>query len=87
MLFILNRKSSETELFTQFTFESVLTKIIFKSMRLFPGIMLNSKNITLVEESWSIEPQRSLFDLRLGELWKYRDVVALYEQTKNRWSW
>ena len=40
--------------------------------------MLNSKNISLVEENWSIEPQRSLFDLRLGELWKYRDLVMLF---------
>ena len=40
--------------------------------------MLNSKNIPLVEEDWSIEPQRSLFDLRLGELWRYRDLVMLF---------
>ena len=40
--------------------------------------MLNTKNIPLVEENWSIEPQRSLFDLRLGELWKYRDLVMLF---------
>jgi lipopolysaccharide transport system permease protein len=40
--------------------------------------MLNSKNIPLVEENWSIEPQRSLFDLRLGELWRYRDLVMLF---------
>jgi lipopolysaccharide transport system permease protein len=32
----------------------------------------------MVEESWSIEPQRSLFDLRLGELWRYRDLVMLF---------
>src|SRR5512141_2218325 len=25
-----------------------------------------------------IEPQRSLFDLRLGELWRYRDLVMLF---------
>lgn len=32
------------------------------------------------EENWSliIEPQRSLFDLRLGELWRYRDLVMLF---------
>jgi lipopolysaccharide transport system permease protein len=31
-------------------------------------------------DSWSmiIEPQRSLLDLRLGELWKYRDLVMLF---------
>ena len=34
--------------------------------------------IPLVEENWSIEPQRSLFDLRLGELWRYRDLVMLF---------
>ena len=36
------------------------------------------ENIPLVEENWSIEPQRSLFDLRLDELWKYRDLVMLF---------
>ncbi|NTW12065.1 MAG: ABC transporter permease [Anaerolineales bacterium] len=32
------------------------------------------------EEDWSmtIEPQRSLLDLRLGELWRYRDLVSLF---------
>jgi lipopolysaccharide transport system permease protein len=32
------------------------------------------------EEDWSmvIEPQRRLLDLRLGELWKYRDLVILF---------
>jgi lipopolysaccharide transport system permease protein len=34
--------------------------------------------IPLAEENWSIEPQRSLFDLRLGELWRYRDLVILF---------
>jgi lipopolysaccharide transport system permease protein len=31
-------------------------------------------------ESWDmiIQPQRGLFDLRLGELWKYRDLVLLF---------
>jgi lipopolysaccharide transport system permease protein len=31
-------------------------------------------------DTWSmvIEPQRSLFDLRLGELWRYRDLVLLF---------
>jgi lipopolysaccharide transport system permease protein len=44
------------------------------------------------DEAWSliIEPQRGLFDLRLGELWRYRDLVlpfvrrdfvAVYKQT------
>ena len=32
------------------------------------------------QEDWSmiIEPQRSLLDLRLGELWRYRDLVFLF---------
>jgi lipopolysaccharide transport system permease protein len=30
------------------------------------------------EKTWSIEPQRSVFDLRLGELWHYRDLVMLF---------
>lgn len=37
--------------------------------------------VTLVgDEDWDkiIEPRRSLFDLRLGELWKYRDLVMLF---------
>src|SRR3990172_2700229 len=31
-------------------------------------------------ETWDmvIQPQRSLLDLRLGELWKYRDLVLLF---------
>ena len=31
-------------------------------------------------EDWDlvIQPQRALFDLRLGELWKYRDLVMLF---------
>jgi len=32
------------------------------------------------EDSWDmiIQPQRGLLDLRLGELWKYRDLVMLF---------
>ncbi len=32
------------------------------------------------DESWDlvIQPQRGLFDLRLGELWRYRDLVMLF---------
>ncbi len=32
------------------------------------------------EENWSliIEPQRALLDLRLGELWRYKDLVMLF---------
>jgi lipopolysaccharide transport system permease protein len=41
--------------------------------------MLESKTISL-DEDWSlvIEPQRSLLDLRLRELWHYRDLVLLF---------
>jgi lipopolysaccharide transport system permease protein len=48
------------------------------------GRMLE-KNILMTidtpeEENWSliIEPQRSLLDLRLGELWRYKDLVLLF---------
>ena len=32
------------------------------------------------DQDWSeiIEPQRGLLDLRLGELWQYRDLVMLF---------
>lgn len=32
------------------------------------------------DQDWSliIEPQRNWFDLRLGELWRYKDLVALF---------
>jgi lipopolysaccharide transport system permease protein len=42
--------------------------------------MIDSKNIPLVDQNWTmtIEPQRSLLDLRLGELWRYRDLVMLF---------
>ena len=30
------------------------------------------------DQNWSIEPQGSLFDLRLGELWRYRELVMLF---------
>jgi lipopolysaccharide transport system permease protein len=37
-------------------------------------------NPSLENEDWSmiIEPQRSLLDLRLGELWRYKDLVMLF---------
>jgi lipopolysaccharide transport system permease protein len=48
------------------------------------GRMLE-KNIPMTidiheEENWSliIEPQRSLLDLRLAELWRYKDLVLLF---------
>jgi lipopolysaccharide transport system permease protein len=43
--------------------------------------MLSKKQASLSEnENWDmiIEPQRSLFDLRLGELWRYKDLVMLF---------
>ena len=32
------------------------------------------------EESWDmiIQPQRNWLDLRLGDLWRYRDLVMLF---------
>ncbi|MBI5965703.1 MAG: ABC transporter permease [Chloroflexi bacterium] len=42
--------------------------------------MTKSTTIPAREENWSmiIEPQRSLLDLRLGELWRYKDLVMLF---------
>ena len=43
--------------------------------------MINSKSAAeQLDEKWDmiIEPQRSLFDLRLGELWRYKDLVFLF---------
>ena len=39
------------------------------------GLPLDSVEWTLV-----IRPQRGWFDLRLGELWTYRDLVLLFVQ-------
>jgi lipopolysaccharide transport system permease protein len=38
------------------------------------------ENFFAQDEHWDliIEPQRKLFDLRLGELWQYRDLVMLF---------
>lgn len=35
---------------------------------------------TTEQENWSliIRPQRAWWDLRLGELWRYRDLVWLF---------
>ena len=35
---------------------------------------------TTEQENWSlvIRPQRAWWDLRLGELWRYRDLVRLF---------
>ena len=40
----------------------------------------NKSLVTLEKESWTetIAPQRGFFDLRLKELWRYRDLVALF---------
>ena len=40
----------------------------------------SQKKSPLENETWDmvIQPQRSLFDLRLGELWRYRDLVTLF---------
>jgi lipopolysaccharide transport system permease protein len=40
----------------------------------------NANGPTTEEENWSmvIQPQRSLLDLRLGELWRYKDLVLLF---------
>ena len=43
--------------------------------------MLETEKMPLTDETdWSmiIEPQRGLLDLRLGELWRYRDLVLLF---------
>ena len=42
--------------------------------------MFKSKELSPTEEPWSliIEPQRGLLDLRLRELWHYRDLVTLF---------
>src|SRR3990172_7004296 len=38
-----------------------------------------TQNISNVREEWDliIRPQRAWWDLRLGELWKYRDLIGL----------
>jgi len=42
--------------------------------------MQTTKKTELEDQNWSlvIRPQRNLFDLRLGELWHYRDLVGLF---------
>lgn len=41
---------------------------------------MNTLPANAAEEAWDmvIQPQRRLFDLRLGELWHYRDLVLLF---------
>jgi lipopolysaccharide transport system permease protein len=40
--------------------------------------MATTDQTILPTYEWAIQPQRSLLDLRLGELWKYRDLVVLF---------
>src|SRR5512138_3542484 len=42
--------------------------------------MIDSQPIPPTEEDWTliIQPQRHLLDLRLGELWRYRDLILLF---------
>src|SRR5512140_821942 len=42
--------------------------------------MIDSNNLPLPDDDWTltIQPQRHLLDLRLGELWQYRDLVMLF---------
>src|SRR5512143_519221 len=42
--------------------------------------MFKPKELSLTEDNWTmtIEAQRGLFDLRLRELWQYRDLVMLF---------
>ncbi len=44
------------------------------------NMIVDLKNQSQPNESWDmiIQPQRGLLDLRLGELWKYRDLVMLF---------
>ena len=41
---------------------------------------METQNVENVNEKWdlTIRPQRSWWDLRLGELWRYRDLVKLF---------
>ena len=40
--------------------------------------MATSDQTNLPAYEWAIQPQRNLLDLRLSELWKYRDLVMLF---------
>jgi lipopolysaccharide transport system permease protein len=43
-------------------------------------MVIDTNNQELENEQWDmiIEPKRGLFDLRLGELWRYKDLVMLF---------
>jgi len=45
-----------------------------------------STNLYTSDDDWDliIEPSRSLFDLRMGELWHYRDLVMLFRAARLR---
>src|SRR5512145_2927341 len=42
--------------------------------------MIDTQDLPLPDEDWTliIQPQRHLLDLRLGELWRYRDLILLF---------
>jgi lipopolysaccharide transport system permease protein len=42
--------------------------------------MISTSNLELPDDYWTmdIEPQRGLLDLRMGELWRYKDLVMLF---------
>jgi lipopolysaccharide transport system permease protein len=55
---------------------------------------MSSENAVTSKNEWDliIRPQRSWWDLRLGELWRYRDLVwrdfvATYKQTNRGPIW
>ena len=41
--------------------------------------MMTTQNISNLHEEWDliIRPQRAWWDFRLGELWRYRDLIKL----------
>jgi hypothetical protein len=49
---------------------------------------MNTEPLTILpaqDEYWDmdIEPRRNLLDLRLGELWRYRDLVMLFVRSSD----
>ncbi|MBV6466992.1 MAG: hypothetical protein PGMFKBFP_02322 [Anaerolineales bacterium] len=55
------------------------TRLLSEGYLLSEGRMLGIQRM-IENEQWDmvIQPQRGLLDLRLGELWRYRDLVALF---------
>ena len=41
---------------------------------------MNQQSVNIAQENWTeiIKPKNSLFDLRLGEAWRYRDLVFMF---------